>query len=271
MKKRKQRILVISDTHCGHLTGLTPPAFQLNEFDKSRTKRNKWATMQKESWREFKKLLRRYEPFDLGFHLGDLIDGKGKRSGGVELITTSMDEQAGMAASVCNTVRLHANKGFEWYGVSGTPYHTDADGDSWDDVAARRAGFAKFGSHEWITVNGCTFDLKHKIGSSSVPYGKGTAIAKSRLHNLLWAEMQPKADVVIRGHTHSPFFCGEPGEWLGVICPALQGWTKYGATQCEGRVRWGITIFDVNKDGSYDWHSDIITTNSQKAVAVIHA
>jgi len=39
----KKRILVISDTHCGALTGLTPPAWQIKTHGKTHTRRNKWA------------------------------------------------------------------------------------------------------------------------------------------------------------------------------------------------------------------------------------
>jgi hypothetical protein len=262
-----KRILVISDTHCGHLTGATPPAFQLNQFKESETKRNKWAVMQKEAWIGFKKLLTKYAPFDLAFHLGDSIDGKGSRCGGVDLITSSMEEQADIATAVCDTVRLHANKGFKWYGVSGTPYHVDSDGDAWDSVVARRAGFERMGAHEWIDVNGCVFDLKHKLGSSSVPHGRQTALSKERLWNQLWAERQPKANVVLRGHVHYHTYCGG-ADWLAMSCPALQGWTKFGSTQCCGTVDWGIVVFDVDNKGRFQWTSDMVVLESAKAVAV---
>lgn len=262
-----KRILVISDTHCGHLTGLTAPDFQISQFNKSETKRNKWAKMQREAWQGFKKLLAKYEPFDMAFHLGDSIDGKGSRSGGVEAITSSMEEQADMAVAVCDTVRLHARRGFKWYGVWGTPYHCDSDGDSWDNIVAKRAGFECIGAHQWIDVNGCMFDLKHKVSGSSVPHGRGTALSKAHLWNQLWKTRQPSANVFLRGHVHYHAFTGG-SDWLSMSCPSLQGWTKYGGTQCEGTIDWGIVVFDVNNDGSYEWTSDIVVLESAKAKAV---
>lgn len=265
-----KRILVISDTHCGHLTGLTPPAWQLKEFGKSSTKRNKWATMQKDAWREFKKMLKRYEPYDMAFHLGDMIDGKGKRSGCNEAITADLEEQADMAANVCDTVRLYGKRNFKWYGVLGTNYHVASDGDNWDVVAANRAGFECMGSHEWIDVNGLVFDLKHKVGSSSIPHGRGTSLARTNLWNGIWAEMdaQPRAQIFLRGHTHYTFQIGEPGTWLALILPSLQGWTKFGGLECEGTVHWGGAVFDVTSKNEWSWHVDKTVLESAKAKAV---
>lgn len=267
----KKRILAISDTHCGHRSGLTPPAYQQRPVGKSSVKRNKWSTMQQDNWRMWKKLLRKYEPFDMMFHLGDAIDGTGRRSGGTELITTSLEEQVDMATDVCNSVRVHGKKGFKIYGVHGTPYHTaGSDGDDWDSVLANQAGFESIGSHDFIRVNKCIFDIKHDVASSSVPHGKFTAIAKSKLWNRLWSVKggQPNSDVILRGHVHYHAFCGEPG-WIAMTLPALQGaGTKFGARRCEGVVQWGITVFDVEENGQFEWTCDTVQFESQTAKVV---
>jgi len=265
----KKRMLAISDPHSGARSGLTPPAFQQQPFDKSSVKRNKWATMQRENWQMFKKLLRKYEPFDMMFHLGDAIDGTGKRSGGTELITTSLEEQVDMAVDVCNAVRLHGKRGFKIVGVHGTPYHTaSSDGDDWDSVLADQAGFESMGSHEWVDVNGCIFDLKHHLGSSSIPHGRHTAIAKEKLWNQLWGEGQPQSDVILRGHVHYHQFVGAPG-WLAMSLPALQGaGTKYGARRCSGTVQWGVTVFDVDSKGQFEWTCDTVQFQNQQAKVI---
>ncbi|GAH16939.1 unnamed protein product, partial [marine sediment metagenome] len=184
--------------------------------------------------------------------LGDAIDGTGWRSGGTELITTSLEEQVDMAVDVCNSVRLHGKKGFKIYGVNGTAYHTaSSDGDDWDSVLCEQAGWESIGSHEWIDVNGCIFDLKHDIGSSSVPHCRMTALAKAKLWNQLWAVKggQPNSNVIIRAHAHYNIHCGGPG-WLAMILPALQGaGSKFGGRKCEGSVDWGITVVDVDNKG----------------------
>lgn len=267
----KKRVIVINDSHCGHLAGLTPPQWQLNTYEESTTKRNKWATLQKELWNNYTNILERYKPFDVGLSLGDMIDGKGGRSGSTELITADRDEQIDMACEVHRQVQVRGNKKFEWIGVYGTGYHVSGEGgEDWEGIMAERAGFRKIGSHEWVDVNGCIFDLKHHIGSSQIPHGRFTAPAKDHLWNLLWAEKgyQPKSNVILRGHVHYFSYCGEQ-DWVAMTLPALQGMgTKYGARRCSGTVHWGLTIFDVESDGTFSWEVPIIKINSQIAKAI---
>jgi len=266
----RKRILAITDPHCGSMVGLTPPGYQLRPKIKSRTKRNKHADVQHEAWETFDQLLNKWKPFDLGFFLGDMVDGKGKRSGGTELITSDMLEQAEMAVSVCNHVRLKARRGFKWIGVYGTPYHSSPEGEDIEQIVANDAGFEKLGSHEWPEINGCVFDLKHKIGSSAVPHGRFTAAARDALWNDLWAleDLQPRAQVVLRGHVHYHAFCGGPGK-LAMTLPALQGMgTKFGSRQCSGIVHWGITVFDVESNGQFSWHTECVKLKSHKAETI---
>ena len=263
-----KRIIVISDSHCGHVAGLTPPQFQLQKFDDSSVKRTKWHELQSELWTKFENLIEAYKPFDLGFSLGDSIDGKGSRTGGTEHTTTDRNEQADMAAFIHNYIKDRSAKGFKWIGVYGTKYHvSDEGGEDWETIVAERSGFEKIGSHEWVDVNGCIFDLKHHVGSSSVPYGRHTPIAKEKLWNTLWAEhdYQPSANVILRGHVHYATYCGQPG-WVAMTVPALQGMgTKYGARYCSGIVHWGITVFEVERDGSFDFEQRVVVVDAQKA------
>ena len=265
------RILVRADGHSGHNTGLTPPAWQYNAPGKSTTKRKKWGKMQRDLWNAYKETLKRYAPYDYGLDLGDTIDGTGHRSGGTELITPDREEQADIAVATLDEVRLHAKKGFKWRGVYGTPYHTSSDGEDWENIVAARAGFESIGAHEWLDANGCIIDMKHHLGSSPLPHTKFTPLAKEKLMNMLWFEYensQPNANIILRGHVHYSAFCGRPG-WLSMSCPALQGaGTKYGARRCSGVVHFGLTIIDIDKNGNFDWHTELTILESQKAKAI---
>ena len=266
---KKKRILVISDRHCGHKAGLTPPAWQEKLTDGSTTKHNKWAILQRELWENFVKLLKKHAPYDLAIDMGDQIDGNAWRSGGTELITTDRLEQVDMAVHCSNVVRQYGNKGFKWYGVNGTAYHT-GDAEDFDAIAAKDAGFTKMGSHEWLDVNGCIIDCKHHCGSSSVPHGRFTPSAKEKLWNVLWAEkgLVPSANIILRGHVHYATYCGSPG-WLAMTLPALQGMgSKFGSRRCSGIVDWGITIIDVESDGTFDWTMETIQIDAQVCKAI---
>jgi hypothetical protein len=262
------KIIAISDLHCGHVTGLTPPQFQIAKFEESSTKRNKWSELQSELWLKFENLIEKYKPFDLGFDLGDMIEGKGSRSGGTELITSDRNEQVDIASHIHHYIRDKSNPDFKWIGVFGTGYHTSNEGgEDWEAVTAERSGFEKIGSHEWVDVNGCIFDLKHHVSSSTVPHGRHTPVAKEKLWNILWAEQsyQPTSNVILRGHVHYAAYCGGPG-WVAMTLPALQGMgTKYGSRYCSGIVHWGVTVFEVDKNGRFDFEQAIVSIDSQKA------
>lgn len=266
-----KKIIVIGDMHCGHVAGLTPPQFQIGKYEDSSTKRDKWSDLEKELWIKFVNLIEKYKPFDLGFDLGDMIDGKDSRWGGTGLITSDRNEQADMASHIHNLIRDASNPGFEWIGVYGTKYHTsDEGGEDWETIVAERSNFKKIGSHEWVDVNGCIFDLKHKVSSSSIPHGRHTPVAKEKLWNTLWAkeDYAPEANVILRGHVHYATYCGAPG-WVAMTIPALQGMgTKFGSRYCSGLVHWGITIFKVEDDGRFDFEQAVVSIDSQKAKVI---
>jgi len=253
-----KKVLVISDMHCGHRTGLTPPKYQALYPDK------KFVKLEKNLWKEFTRMVDKQKPVDILIVNGDSIDGKGPRSGGTELITTDRNVQCDMAAEVINYI--DAKKKFL---LVGTGYHTGQKED-WERQVADKVGAEVFEDHAWFDINGIIFDVKHHIGNTSVPYSQGTQISKDRLWNLLWAEYdeQPKSNVIIRSHIHRFFYCGEDS-WLGVITPALQGaGTKFGARKRSNTVHFGIVFFNVGEDGSMSWGWDIVRGKYQKAGAI---
>ena len=271
----EKRVLLFGDTHCGHCVGLTHPRYQYGYKGKDRTKRDKFGVVQRECWTAWERILADFAPIDVAIHHGDAIDGKGKRSGGTELITTSLEEQCDMAADVITQIRLHARRGFKLFGVYGTPYHVGgSDGEDWENILADRAGFDKLGSHEWIDVGGIVFDVKHKVGSSGIPHGRATAIKKEELWNTLWhdADMQPRADVLTRGHVH--FYQHTDTVTRGKVVhastlPALQAMgSKYGARQCSGLVHFGAVLVTVKGGKVTGWHPNIVDIRAQKARVV---
>lgn len=252
-----KRVLLTSDQHCGHRVGLTPPEYDLGPDDR-------WRKVRRQLWDEYRSAVNSIKPINIHINLGDSVDGKGTRSGGTELLTSDRSVQIQMAAqciteSEAETYRL----------IHGTPYHVGTNED-WEQLLADRMGW-EIGSHDWFDINGTILDCKHKIGSTSIPHGKGTAIAKDRLWNVLWSEHeeQPKSDILIRGHVHFFHFTGDD-DWLGIYLPALQGQgSKFGARICSGLVHFGIVWVDCYDDGSYIWGRKIVRVSSQKREAEI--
>ena len=263
--------LIVSDPHCGHLIGLTPPEFQLTIERANASNLVKYYDISRELWETFTGYLKTLPPLDFVVWGGDLIDGKGLKSGGTELLTTSMKTQCDMAIAVNEHIRKYCKPKVKIIGVTGTDYHTTTNGDDWERFIADEAGFMKIGHHEWLDVNGLIFDIKHKVGSSGIPHGRHTAVAKEALWNSLWAEvdMQPKSDVILRGHVHYHSFCGNP-EKLCMTLPSLQGMgSRYGAKECSGIVDWGAILFEVKSKNDYNWYPFIRKIVSQKAKTVM--
>jgi len=266
-----KRIIVIGDLHCGHRCGITPPDFQGEQPDGS-GKETKWNKIRLECWHEYDRLLRELAPFDHLFVMGDCIDGKGKRSGGTELIQPTLAAQKDMAVETINHARVVCGRRkLSIVGVYGTSYHVASDGEDMEDAIKKACGFTKYGAHEWPEVNGAVFDLKHKIGSSSIPHGRHTAVARDLLWNSLWymLSMQPKAAVLLRAHVHYFTHCGT-AVWSGFTTPALQAMgSKFGAREMSGTVDWGLMHFDVSAKGAVDWHAHCINITAQRAEVTV--
>jgi hypothetical protein len=226
----------------------------------------KWGKVQRELWYKRLELLEKIGPVDAWAGNGDHFDGRGEKSGGTELLADS--SWLNQIANAEECIRAVQFTGTPKRVMSrGTPYHVGWDADYEDMLAANLGATIK--DHPFFTFGGVTFDMKHKVGSSSIPHGRGTPISRERLWNLLWAEMgeQPKAQVVIRSHVHYFSFVGGNG-WLGMTTPALQAaGTKYGGRQCSGTVDWGVTVFEC-EGGEFDWHVYTVKLASNKVEAV---
>ena len=256
-KKKSKRVLIVSDLHSGHLIGLTPPSRHDTPSDNASPAYQELANTRKQLYGLYAKILKDLGKIDILICNGDAIDGSGHRSGGTECLTTDMQIQSEMAAECLSAVKAE-----QVYLVHGTPYHTAGqDGVDWENVVATYVSESKYTkkcsvhSHLYLDVNGVIFDCKHKVGSSGLPHGRHTAVAKEKLSNMLWNDVgvAPKSDIIIRSHVHYANYCGGPRH-LALTTPALQGLgSKYGARQCSGLVDFGVTVFDVDAKGAYSW------------------
>jgi hypothetical protein len=265
--------LFCGDFHCGHRVGLTPPEWQnklIINSTSSVNKRNKFYRAANDLWKHFESILKQLPPLDFVVVNGDCVDGKGKKSGGTEQLTTSMIEQCDMAASVIKKIQMRCKPGYKLIMTYGTNYHVGNDGDDCENIIADKVQADRIGAHEWIDVNGTIFDIKHKVGNSQVPHGRFTALAKAGLWNKIWAldeKLQPNAHVLIRSHVHSYRFMGTSNQ-LCMSLPALQGMgSKFGSRECEGTVDWGMVLFTIRGKGDYDWTPFIHKVTSQKVRA----
>jgi hypothetical protein len=243
-----KRILVMSDLHCGHLVGLTPPQWQTESPEsESRTKRAKFAPIQREAWQWYAKNVAAGGPYDLVVVNGDAIDGRGDRSGGTEQITTDRQEQVDMA---CFAIRQALVGNPKLVMTYGTAYHT-GDIEDWENDIARELKAEKIGAHEWVEIGGVVFDFKHHVSSSQLPHGRHTPLTREAIGNLIWSDQEcvPRANVLVRSHVH--YFAAamdsiEPH--LRLTTPALQAMgTRFGSRRCGGWVDFGFIVFETNR------------------------
>lgn len=240
------RIVSVSDTHCGHEVGLTPPDWWAPPA------RREVRRYQRQTWRAFEEILSAIAPpVDLLFALGDLIEGPQLASRGTELGTAlTMADQCEMAVEVLR--RFEAR---EVYIVRGTPYHVGQDED-WEAMIAKELG-ARLATVADVTVEGVRFNLRHKVGRTSVPYGAGTPLARSYLVQA-WAELRRGGEapaVALRGHVHRFAYVGQR-EWLAMSLPGLgQGGGKL-EQLIEGDLDWGLVSWTVS-GGEYSWRAHV--------------
>ena len=243
-----KRVVIISDLHCGHLFGLTPPEYWFGQDEGGGLRKVK--KFQRELWNFYATQMKKLQPIDLLIVNGDAVEGKGERSGSIELVTADRHEQVRMAQICIEEARPKAVRI-----LCGTPYHTGIDEQferSLCDVLDIED--KKFDIHGFYQIEGWKFDVKHKVTSSYVPHGRMTGIARARLWNAVWhveGERQPLADIVIRSHVHYFSYAGW-GSWLGITTPALSYNSIYGKRDCEGLVDVGFIYFDLAKE-DYEW------------------
>ena len=238
----KKKVVIISDLHCGHRAGLTPPDWQYSA-EKDSEKR-KWGKLQSELWNQYLEIIQEIKSIDVLIVNGDMVDGKNLRAGGSELITSDRIEQANMAVECinawkCKTIVM----------TYGTPYHGGVDED-WEKIVAKEVD-ADIQDHGFYDIAGFIFDVKHHISKSAMPYGQITPLLREGEWNIKWSVVknnQPRADVLIRSHVHYKELAYHDNCWH-IITPALMGLgSKFGARICSNIVDWGVTLVEVEKD-----------------------
>lgn len=238
---------IFSDLHCGHETGLTPKDY--NNRD------DEYTTFRAESWDWFSRLNEQIGRLDYAVFNGDLIDGSQKRSGGMELLVNNRHIQSEMAIAVIKKINALKN-----VIVRGTPYHVGSE-ENFEDIIAKQVG-ANIYDRFIGDIGGKIFDVRHKIGNTSIPQGKATAISRQLLWNRLRGEATGvKADIIVRSHVHTSIQVKDRGV-LAFTTPALQGRSSYGSKECDGEVDYGFIKLDVYRDGRilvHDYIADLET------------
>ena len=229
-------IVIEGDYHCGSVYGLTPPNYW------TKGKKGHYRA-QKEAWSERKRITRKWGPPDLLVLNGDLIDGTQAKSGGAELITTDRNIQIAMAVECAK-----AWKAKKILMTFGTAYHVGNQAEDFE-YNAKQLLTARIEGRLYFTVEGMTFDVRHKIGTSGIPHGRATPLLKELMWDLI-KEAEgtgPHVDVIIRSHAHYHLWV-ETATKTMMILPALQlSRGRFGSRECSGETHWGMIQLTVHK------------------------
>lgn len=253
IKDRPTRVLTISDTHCGNMVGLTPDKYNpQSEID------YRAYTYRRALWEWFEKEIEKIKPIDICVANGDLIDGKGPKSGGVEQIYQSRPKQIEIAIDVLKIVEAK-----EYHFTYGSGYHTGPEDDWERDVATKfNAGVEDVLS---ININGLLVRWRHHINTSQVPSGRATPLLRQQEWDSLWSldgEFK-RADVMVFSHVH--YFQAHANRFGSVFTtPALQGLggSQLGARRLGGIVDYGFLTFDITSKEDWIWTKHILKQTS---------
>ena len=227
------RMVVISDLHCGHVHGLTPPKWQSDRYSSQRS-----------LWEAYVALVKGTGKVDLVVCNGDAVEGKGYRNEGIELITSDRLEQAEMATEA---LELFDTKKYRL--THGTPYHGGASENF--ELAVASALGAEIESRMALDVNGLLFDIRHHSPGSATPMGPVALLQREKIMAIL-DERIDKGGVSVRSHVHK-FYAAIDHHGAVFTTPCLQTHTEYGARRCSGDIDLGFMLFEVTSKEVWAW------------------
>jgi hypothetical protein len=199
--------------------------------------------IQKEAWLAYKTIAHRWFNPDILVCAGDAIEGRQSKQGGAELVTTDRNVQSEMAV-----VALSKFKAKKILMVYGTSYHCGDQGEDFEYNIAKELD-AKIEGRLYFNVEGLTFDVRHKVGTSGVYHSRATGLLRELSWDLIKEaeDAGPKVDVVVRAHAHYHIWIEDP-KHTAFICPALQvSGGRYGSREMSGVTHWGAIRLTVHK------------------------
>jgi hypothetical protein len=256
MAKQDQTWIIESDYHCGSKVGLRPNPRSVvqKELLKRRRDAIRWAG----------------PPPDVLLINGDGTDGEDKR--GRDTDQPNPDIQAQWVADMAYMWRAKT----EYIITAGTRYHETDDGwpigeriKKYLELLCHKGGQPKvkvtYRSKLNTTINGWfRLQARHKIGSSTIPHGRTTAPARSKIWGVINAALNSSRNggvatwphLVVFSHVHY-FLVQEDAFGAVAVTPCWQALGgRYGDEQCDGHVDIGCYKLTVGAKEGDGWLLD---------------
>jgi len=235
-----RKYLFIADTHVGSKFALWPPGFSIPDFGEIPLGINQkilWIY-----WSDLISVVSMLGKLDATILVGDLIDGKGKRSEGTEQIVTDPLTQARAAVELFKPLRKMSDKIFL---VRGTVYHDQVGGRAIEYIG-EQLGAERFEDGTYSTWD-LTLDLHegkhwaHVAHHGGQPYvyrattAERTGFFMSLTKDKFGLPEGKNWNLIVRAHTH--FFIHVEHPTLHIVyLPAWQLRTPYQIRKDPGRM-----------------------------------
>ncbi len=225
-RMKKTRVLVVSDMHCGSLSGLCLPTFDMVDEASGQVSRIEATPAQERLYEAWEEMVRHVEkePVDVVVVNGDVCDGMNNLDGGRNTITNDMFAQADMAAELLAMIpssRFILTQGSGYHSRVGR-FGMPIEGYLTNRLRERlgEGGEVAFTPEALLHINDKTFHITHVTGHTRVYQYRSTGLMRDMSNLLL--NWQPHKfghiDMIIRSHTHY-YISISMGDMQGVISP----------------------------------------------------
>lgn len=146
-----------------------------------------------------------------------------------------------------------------------TAYHASSQAEDFEYTIAQKLG-AVIEGRLYLNIEGVVFDIRHKIGTSTIPHGRATALLKEIMWDLIEQanEVGPKVKVIVRSHAHYHIWI-ETADQIAFITPGLQlKRGRFGSRECSGEIHWGAIRLTVDKGAVVCKEKDILKLNANR-------
>ena len=185
-------IAFIGDLHCGSHCGLWPTEDLPGGIKGTKYKGVRYLN------KCYQHMIQNWPEIDLLVLMGDLIDGKQRKSSGVGIFTSSLNEQVSASIEILKPLKKKSKKIVR---VFGTPYHEDHDNclDSLD----KALDVKKVDQVLNIEIDKKILNVAHHPSGGSALYA-GTSVDKESLWSTIAAAEKnvPNARWIVRAHKH---------------------------------------------------------------------
>jgi len=260
--EKVNNLVVISDTHVGGRTAISPPNFRLDgggivKPSKLQRVLHSWWD---EFWGEFVPKATKGEPYSV-VHNGDCVDGI--PHGSVSHMSAISDDQCNAAVALLAPVLKKAEALFV---TRGTEAHVSKNGELEERVAkALGAVPDSEGRHArwelWKTMGDRLIHFLHHVGTTGSAAHEASAVNAELVAEMVeaarWGDKSP--DMCVRSHRHRSLELRLPGPrgWISaVVTPAWQAKTPFaykipGARLAPSQIGGVVIRYNKTEDALY--------------------